>query len=54
MTEEFKNLMIDFVLPVLVLAVLAGLLFSGRDGEVKAMMAVLVGWICKAGITRKK
>lgn len=54
MNEQIKDFCIDFGLPVLILILLFALLFSGRDGEVKTLLASVIGWIIKSGVSRKK
>jgi len=48
-----KDILIDFGLPFFLIAVLSALLFCGIDGEVKAMLAVAVGWVFKSGYQRR-
>jgi hypothetical protein len=40
---------VNFILPLVVILILGVLLFTGRDGEVKGMFAVAVGWLFKGG-----
>jgi len=47
-----KDILIDFGLPVLILAMLFTLLLSGIDGEVKTLFAATIGWIIKSGVSR--
>ena len=47
-----RDFCVDFVLPFVLLVGLFALLFSGIDGEVKTLMAGLVGWITHSGVTR--
>ena len=49
-----KDILIDFGLPAIILAMLFTLLMTGIDGEVKTLMATVVGWIVKSGITKTK
>lgn len=48
------ELCINFILPLIVFLVLAGLLYSGRDGEVKTLLAGVVGWLIKSGVSTVK
>ena len=52
--QTVYDCLIDFGLPALLIVVLAVLLVTGTDGEVKTLMAALVGWITKAGVSRKR
>ncbi len=47
-----KDILIDFVLPALILAMLFTLLLTGIDGEVKTLFATVLGWIVKGGVSR--
>ena len=51
-----KDILIDFGLPALILAMLFTLLITGIDGEVKTLMSAVVGWIINSGVhkARKK
>ena len=49
-----KDILIDFGLPALILAMLFTLLITGIDGEVKTLLATVVGWIVKSGVTRMR
>ena len=51
-----KDILIDFGLPALILAMLFTLLITGIDGEVKTLMSAVVGWIINSGVhkVRKK
>lgn len=49
-----KDILIDFGLPALVLIICFVLLMTGRDGEVKAILAAAVGWLFKSGYVRMK
>ena len=52
--EEIMDLCVGFGLPVILLIILAGLMFGGIDGEVKTLMAAVVGWIIKSGFSYRK
>ena len=47
-----KDILCSFGLPALVVILLFTLLMTGANGEVKAMLAVVVGWIAKTGISK--
>ena len=49
-----NNILIDFGLPALILAMLFTLLITGRDSEVKTLFAATIGWIIKSGVSRAK
>lgn len=51
-----KDIFIDFGLPALILILLFTLLVTGIDGEVKTLMASVIGWIIHSGVqkVRKK
>jgi hypothetical protein len=49
-----KDLLIDFGLPAMVLAICFVLLFCGRDSDVKAVFAMAAGWLFKSGYAHKK
>ena len=50
------DILIDFGLPAIILAMLFTLMVLGIDSEVKTLMAATVGWIIKSGVSngRKK
>lgn len=50
----FQGFCIDFILPTLVLVMLFVLMLTGIDGEVKTLMAGIVGWITHSGVTRAR
>ncbi len=52
--DDVRELCVDFGIPVVVLVILAALMLTGTDGEVKTLMASVVGWLVKSGITRRK
>lgn len=54
MNETVKSFCMDFVLPALVLTMCFVLLITGRDGEVKTIMAGAAGWLFKSGYARRK
>ena len=47
-----KDILIDFGIPVFILAILAGMIFSGIDGEVKSLFAATVGYLTHSSIKR--
>ena len=49
---SMKDILIDFGLPSLILILLFILLVTGIDGEVKTLMATVIGWIVKSGVSR--
>ena len=49
-----KDILIDFGLPLFILVLCGGLLFAGRDSEVKAIFAMAAGWVFKSGYAKKK
>ncbi len=52
--DDIRELCMDFVLPTLVLIIAFVLIYTGRDGEVKAILAMAAGWLFKSGYTRVK
>ncbi len=54
--DDVREICIDFVLPLVILAMLFTLMLTGIDGEVKAAMLLVIGWISKSGVshTRKR
>ena len=52
--DDIRELCVDFVLPALLIIILALLLAFGIDGEVKTLLAAVVGWIVKSGYSRKR
>ena len=52
--RDWLNFCTDFVLPCVLLVGLFILMFAGIDGEVKTLMAGLVGWITHSGVTRSR
>jgi hypothetical protein len=52
--SDIYQLLVGFGLPVILLLILSGLMIAGIDGEVKTLMAAVVGWIIKSGVTYKR
>ncbi len=52
--DDIREICVDFGLPALVIVICAVLLFTGKDGEVKAILAMAAGWLFKSGITNTK
>jgi len=52
--DDLREILVDFGLPALVIVVCGVLLFTGRDSEVKAILAMAAGWLFKSGYTRVK
>jgi len=50
--DDVRELLIDFGLPMVILVMLFTLMLTGIDGEVKTLMAGVIGWITKSGVTR--
>ena len=50
--DDIRELCVDFGLPALVIGITAALLLTGRDGEVKTILAMAAGWLFKSGYTR--
>lgn len=48
-----KELFIDFGLPLFIIMGCFVLLFCGRDGEVKAILAMAAGWVFKSGYAHR-
>jgi hypothetical protein len=48
-----KNILIDFGLPALILVICFVLIMTGKDGEVKAIMATAAGWVFRSGYNRR-
>jgi len=48
-----KDILIDFGLPALILVICFVLLITGRDGEVKAIMAAAAGWVFRSGYVHR-
>lgn len=49
-----KDILIDFGLPALLLTFCFVLLLTGRNGEVKAIIAVAAGWLFNSGYHKVK
>jgi len=47
-----KDILIQFGLPAFALLLCFILLVCGINGEVKAMMAMIIGWIARTGISK--
>ena len=47
-----KDILIDFGLPALIIIILAALMATGVDSEVKTLLAATVGWVIKSGVSR--
>lgn len=52
--DDWRGLCVDFGLPLIILAMLFTLLLTGIDGEVKTLMAGVIGWITKSGVSRAR
>jgi len=52
--DDIRELCVDFGLPALVIVITGLLLFTGKDGEVKTILAMAAGWLFKSGFTRVK
>ena len=50
--DDIRELLVDFGLPALVIVITSALLWTGKDGEVKAIMTLAAGWIFKSGYTK--
>jgi len=51
---DVQEICVDFGLPLVILAMLFTLLMTGIDGEVKTLMAGVIGWITKSGVSRAR
>ena len=49
-----KDILIDFGLPALILVMLFTLMILEIDGEVKTLMAAVVGWIINSGVHKAR
>jgi len=49
---QFESFCIDFLLPFAVFVMLFVLMLTGIDGEVKTLMAGMIGWMTHSGVTR--
>ena len=52
--DDVRELLVDFGLPVIIILVAMTLLLTGKDGEVKTILALAAGWIFKSGYQRVK
>jgi hypothetical protein len=52
--DDIREFCVDFGLPLVVLIILAVLMATGIDSELKTLFAGVVGWIIKSGVSRKK
>lgn len=52
--DDIRELCVDFGLPLVILIILAVLMATGIDGEVKALFAAVVGWIIKSGVSHRR
>lgn len=50
--RSVTDLCIDFGLPAMLMIMLFVLLLTGIDGEVKTLMAAVVGWLTHSGVRR--
>lgn len=48
-----KDILIDFGIPVLMIAGCFTLLIMGIDGEVKSVLLLAAGWTFRSGYTRR-
>lgn len=47
-----RETIIDFGLPAVIILGCFLLLFTGHDSEIKSILTLACGWVCKAGYTR--
>lgn len=52
--DDVREICVEFGLPFIILAMLFTLLLTGIDGEVKAAMLLVIGWISKSGVSRAR
>ena len=52
--RNLQDILINFGLPFVILAMLFTLMLLGIDGEVKTLMAATIGWIIKSGISVRR
>lgn len=52
--DDIREILTDFGLPVIIILICTLLLWTGKDGEVKAVLTMAAGWIFKSGYTRVK
>jgi hypothetical protein len=52
--DDIREFCVDFGLPIVVLIILAVLMITGTDSEIKTLFAGVVGWIIKSGVSRTK
>ncbi len=52
--DDWRELLVDFGLPTLVLFITAALIWSGRDGEIKTLFVASVAWLIKSGVQRRR
>lgn len=50
--DEIRELLTDFGLPAMIMIIAFILIFCGKDGEVKTILAMAAGWIFKSGFAR--
>lgn len=50
--DKIKSFAIDFGIPVLILVILAVLMLTGTDREIKTLFAATVGWLIKSGVSK--
>ena len=54
MQDNIRDTLIDFGLPALLIVVCTILILTGKDGEVKSILAMAAGWIFKSGVQKRK
>ncbi len=52
--DDVRELCVDFGIPFVLLIILAALLVTGIDGEVKTLFAAVVGWLTNSGVRRTR
>jgi hypothetical protein len=52
--DDIREILIDFGLPALIMLIAGVLLFCGKDGEVKTILAMAAGWLFSSGVTYKR
>ncbi len=52
--DDWREILIDFGLPALVIVITGTLLFTGRDSETKTIFAAAAGWLFKSGYTKAR
>lgn len=54
MSRFILDILVDWFLPFVIIGICAGLLFTGKDSEVKAVFTLSAGWVFKSAYQHRR